>query len=188
MSWGHPIILLSRKYISGRACSQAHSPPAEPGVYLNEIKFIDPWGIWRDAGHSDLTTGAMTASNAFTLADITRAVQSNLNVDRLSNQFNDPAHYMPGTQAAAEGIIGDLLERAIQLEHAGQRNEAMEALGEGLHTAQDRYSHFEQNAGWKAQLGGAACDDPGQNVYGFTDAQNGSRQYIEQFLRRTGRR
>jgi RHS repeat-associated protein len=157
-------------------------------VANNPVKFIDPWGLWRAPGHRALTTGPMTASNAFTTADIARAVQSNLNVDRLSNQFNDPAHYMPGTQAAAEALISNLLERAIQLERAGQHAEAMDALGEGLHTVQDRYSHFQQNAGWGAHIRGGACDDPARNTQGFTDAQNASRIYIEQFLRRTRRR
>ncbi len=157
-------------------------------VTNNPIKFIDPRGLWRAPGHRDLTTGLMTDSNAFTAADIARAVQSNLNVDRLSNQFNDPAHYMPGTQAAAETLISNLLERAVQSELAGMHNEAMDALGEGLHTVQDRYSHFEQNAGWVAHMKGAACDDPGQHPREFTRAQDASRRYVEQFLRRTGRR
>jgi len=157
-------------------------------VTNNPVKFIDPLGLWRAPGHRDLTIGAMTTSNAFNAADIDRAVKSNLYVDRLSNQFNDPAHYMPGTQAAAETIISNLLEKAIQLENTKKHNEAIEALGEGLHIVQDRYSHFEQNAGWLAHIKGGACDDPERNTRGFADAQNASRKYIEQFLSRTGRR
>jgi hypothetical protein len=63
----------------------------------------------------------------------------------------------------------------------------MDALGEVLHTVQDRYSHFEQNAGWVAHIKGAGCDDPRQHPREFARAQDASTKYIEEFLRRTSR-
>jgi RHS repeat-associated protein len=154
----------------------------------NPLNHIDPRGLWRSSGHRILTSSSMKASNAFTSADIALAVRANLYVDRIFNQFNDPAHYMPGTQAAAEALISKLLEEAIQFELAGLHKEAMEALGEGLHTVQDRYSHFEQNAGWAAHIGRAECDDPKSRAREFAAALDASIEYVEQFLIRTGRR
>jgi RHS repeat-associated protein len=154
-------------------------------VANNPVNFIDPLGLWWDTGHRQLTTGAMTGS-PFTTTDINRAIQSNLNVDRILNQANDPAHYMPGNQAAAEALIRSLLERAVELEAAGRHDEAMVALGEGLHTVQDRYSHFEQNGGWIAHAT-RGCDDPARHPREFEAAQETSNKYVREFLRRTSR-
>jgi len=57
-----------------------------------------------------------------------RAVKANLLVDRLFNQFNDAAHFMPGNRNAAENFISSLLMEAVAKENAGLRNEAMELL------------------------------------------------------------
>jgi hypothetical protein len=157
-----------------------------PYIANNPVNYIDPLGLWRAPGHTALTRNAMTGA-PFTPTDINKAVQSNLNVDRLLNQANDPAHYMPGNQAAAEALIKSLLEIAVELEAAERHDEAMHALGEGLHTIQDRYSHFEQNAGWLAHIKGAGCDDPARHPREFEAAQEASNKYVREFLRRTSR-
>jgi hypothetical protein len=129
----------------------------------------------------------MTATNAFTAADIAMAVNANIDVDRLSNQSNNPDHYMPGTQAAAEEVLNTYLNSAIALEKAGYHDEAMDLLGRGLHTVQDRYAHFEQNAGWGSHVLGA-CDNPRKRPREFAGARAASDSYINQFLQRTVRR
>jgi RHS repeat-associated protein len=150
------------------------------GYALNDpVNFLDSWGVWRAPAHTSLTTNAMNTFNAFNQADVDRAVKANVAVDALLNQTNNPAHYMPGTQNAAEALIRDSLERAIRLERTGYHNEAMDALGRGLHTLQDRYSHYEQNAGWLAHPG---CDDPQKHPRELSAARNASRQYIDRFL------
>jgi len=93
---------------------------------------------------------------------------------------------MPGNQTAAEALISSLLERAVELEAAGRHDEAMDVLGEGLHTVQDRYSHFEQNGGWIAHAT-RGCDDPARHPREFEAAQEASNKYVQEFLRRTSR-
>jgi RHS repeat-associated protein len=140
---------------------------------------VDSLGLWKSPAHTRFTAGPMIVSGAFGQAEIDRVVRVNVNMDRLANQFNDPAHYMPRNQAAAEALISNSLERAIQLARSGRLEAAMEALGEGLHTVQDRYSHFEQNAGW---LGHPGCDDPTRHPREFDAALDTSRRYIDRFL------
>ena len=130
----------------------------------------------------------MTATNAFIAADIATAVNANIDVDRWSNQSNNPDHYMPGTQAAAEEVLNTYLNSAIALEKAGYHDEAMDLLGRGLHTVQDRYAHFEQNAGLGSHLLGASCDNPRKRPQEFAGARAASDSYINQFLQRAQRR
>jgi RHS repeat-associated protein len=159
------------------------------GYVLNDpVNYMDSVGLWKKSGHSQLTIDAMIASNSFTEAEILRAVNANLLVDRLTNQFNDAAHFMPGNRAAAERLISSLLMEAIAKDNAGLHNEAMDLLGQGLHTIQDRYAHYEQNAGWSKHIGGAACDDPVKRASEFSRARMSSIDYINQFLRGTDRR
>jgi hypothetical protein len=49
-------------------------------------------------------------------------------------RLDDAAHYMPGSEKAAEGLIAAKLGDAIHLEASGKHKAAMTALGEGLHT------------------------------------------------------
>jgi hypothetical protein len=158
-------------------------------VGSNPINWVDPPGLWKDPGHSALTGYAMRTSGAFNAGDIAIVVRANLNVDRRSNWFNDPDHYMPGTQVAVEVVINSFLHSAIALEELGYHNAAMDALGRGLHTVQDRYAHFDQNAGWVDHtLLLAQCDDPTLRPQEFEHARMASRMYIDRFLRAIGRR
>jgi RHS repeat-associated protein len=155
----------------------------------NPVNLIDPLGLWLAPGHRDLTARAMTATNAFTSASITMAVTANIDVDRPSNWFNNPDHYMPGTQAAAEEVIRNQLNSAIALENAGYHDEAMDLLGRGLHTVQDRYAHFEQNASnWRHITGRGECDDATKHPREFEAARAATERYINQFLQGIGRR
>jgi len=139
----------------------------------------DPLGLWKPPVHTNLTIGQMNAFGVFSQEMMDRAVGANVNVDRLSNQFNDPAHYMPGNRVAAETLAEQSLERAIQLARSGRLDEAMGPFGEGLHTVQDRYAHYEQNAGW---LGHPGCDDPLRHPREVDAARDASRHYIDRFL------
>ena len=153
-------------------------------VRLNPIRFKDHFGLWDDAGHTDLTQKVLQRfENTFNAVDIATVVSANLNVDRLANQFNDAAHYMPGTKDAADALINKLLQSAIQLQKAGNHKVAMRFLGQCLHTAQDRFSHFEQNAGWTEHLpGGTDPDSPTKHPSEYARARNSTEGIVSIFL------
>jgi RHS repeat-associated protein len=153
-------------------------------VQQNPIILKDRFGLWEDPGHTDLTqTAFQTFGNAFNATDIAIIVNANLNVDRLANQFNDAAHYMPGTREAADALINDLLRTAIQQQQAGNRNAAMRSLGQCLHSVQDRSAHFEQNAGWIAHLpGGTDPDNPTKHPNEYRRARNATEDIVRRFL------
>jgi RHS repeat-associated protein len=153
-------------------------------VRQNSIRLKDRFGLWEDAGHTDLTqTGLQTFGNAFNAGDIATIVSANLNVDRLANQFNDAAHYMPGTRDAADTLINNLLWTAIQQQQAGNHVAAMKSLGQCLHTAQDRFPHFEQNAGWREHLpGGTDPDNPTRHPNEYARARNSTEGIVSIFL------
>jgi RHS repeat-associated protein len=158
------------------------------GYVLNDpIKWIDFWGLWKSAGHTTLTNNSLSTFG-FSNSDIALAIEGNLNVDRLGNTFNDPAHYMPETQTAAENLINSSLMAAISLELAGFHNESMYILGQGLHTIQDYYAHFAQNAGWQSHLTGVPCDNPQKRPLEFVRAKSASQLFIIQFLTAIGGR
>jgi RHS repeat-associated protein len=111
----------------------------------NPVNFLDPWGLLRAKDHEYLTRRAMGKAG-FSKNDIDTAVKANKNVDRLSNQGNNPAHYMPGSQDKAEELIKSKLESAKRSMAKGKKNEAMKELGEGLHTLQDKSPHKEDGS------------------------------------------
>jgi RHS repeat-associated protein len=156
----------------------------------NPINEIDPSGLWGPVEHLRLTQLSMRAGTLFNQIDIERVKRANLNVDRLANQLNDPAHYMLGKQKESEKLIRDALERAIKYEMTGYHEKAMDALGEGLHTAQDRYAHYEQDAGWYEHLPllGIDPDNPEKHPVEFYKAYLASIEYIDTFLNEVRRR
>jgi hypothetical protein len=104
-----------------------------------------------------------------------------------NDPFSGPAHYMSGPLRnghAADKLINDLLDLAVQLECAGKHKEAIEALGRGLHTVQDRLAH--QHSGWPDHIISLGMVDyPGMHQQEYSDALNSSNAYIRQFLGRT---
>jgi hypothetical protein len=144
------------------------------------VNKVDPFGLWGAKVHSILTSSVLGLAK-FNDEDIKIATTANLNVDRIANQGNDAAHYMPGSEANAQTIVDTCLERAINCEIAGDRKGAMEALGEGLHTLQDKSAHSDQKAGWKAHIDGTAPDDPFKQKEHFKNAFSSSKNYVKSF-------
>ena len=147
------------------------------------VNWIDPFGLWKDPGHQQLTEVAMK-NWGFSQHDINIAVNANLNVDRLSNQGNNAAHYMPGSEAEAQNLINDLLNQAEAAEACGQHDAAMDLLGQALHTTQDRWAHSEQNAGWMAHVTGNP-DSPTEHMNEYINAYRDTKQLIQTFVEDT---
>jgi hypothetical protein len=144
----------------------------------NPLRYTDPFGLWLDEGHGILTARSLDAS--FTVADFLTIRNANVNVDRLANQGNDAAHYMPGSEKDAEVLIAAKLSEAIGLEASGQHKLAMVALGEGLHTVQDQGAHSKQDAGWGKHITGSP-DDPVKHPKEFNASQQASKEYVIKF-------
>ena len=100
---------------------------------------------------------------------------------------------MPGTGLVAEKIIEQRLNEAIQREIQGDRRGAMEALGGGLHTLQDKWAHQMQNAGWKQhnwldKRNYADPDEPSKHPKEYASALRESQDYVRRFLAQSGSR
>lgn len=153
-------------------------------VENNPVNYTDPLGLWKGPGHADLTGRAMRDAGGFTDSEIQTAIDTNKYVDRLSNQGNDAAHNMPGYEHDADKIIQDEMDRAVEYKKSGNRQAAMESLGRGLHSVQDKYSHSVQGAGWPEHIIGNP-DRPESHPQEYADAEDASRDYIRQFQERT---
>ncbi|MEK6802631.1 MAG: RHS repeat-associated core domain-containing protein, partial [Nitrospirota bacterium] len=156
-------------------------------VLNNPNNLVDPWGLWWTSGHKSLTINA-ASSRCFSSTDVDLMVDANLHVDRLSNQLNNPDHYMPGTEEEAGGRVRMWMDLAVSLELKGDHQGAMGALGTGSHPVQDRLAHSAQNAGW--QKHGKiwdSPDDPQKHPGEFNQALKDTQSYIDEFLLRTGR-
>ncbi|MCJ7776701.1 MAG: hypothetical protein MUP16_00055, partial [Sedimentisphaerales bacterium] len=153
-------------------------------VENNPINRIDPYGLWEAIGHRDLLRRAMQ-SRGLDEKFISRSVGSNLNVDRLMNQTsaNDPEHYMPYTVERAEEYIENCLQEAVRQYLKGNWKMAMDALGRGSHTVQDRWSHCEQDAGWEEHFN-SNPDDPKAHPDEYQSAYDETVKYIDEFLNR----
>ncbi len=92
---------------------------------------------------------------------------------------------MPGTKEAAESIIQSSMENAIKLALLGAHDAALYFLGSGLHTLQDRYSHYEQDCDWPQGHRKKKCDDPLLHPCEYSRALDASKRYIEEFVKRT---
>jgi RHS repeat-associated protein len=156
------------------------------------INNTDYLGLWRPQGHRDLTETALQKfPKHFNPNDIAAITAANVGVD-YTNPFDDPAHYMPNTRKKAEEILNRFLELAIEMESRNLHNEAMYFLGAGLHTVQDRFAHYEQNAGWFEHPPlGKNCPDPDEpliqkdpKVYRieYIEATSASVDYINRYL------
>jgi RHS repeat-associated protein len=153
-------------------------------VSNNPIMRTDRLGLWGYVGRRILTQLAMRIGTLFNQIDAEKVIRANTHVDKVTNQFNDPAHYMPGTQVQAEELIKTALERAISYKLMGNHEKAMFELGVGLHTLQDKFAHYEQEAGWPLHLPliGTDPDKFEKHSARFTYAYLASAKYIDEFL------
>lgn len=156
--------------------------------------FLDPLGTWTIPAHKALTRRGMQEAGGFSEGDIGRAEAGNAGVDYgywnpSSREFfgSEPHHSMPGTEADAERITRDKLNEAIARERAGRHDEAMQILGEGMHTLQDKWAHSEQGAGWAQHLPWSDQytdpDNPERHRAEYQRAYEDTRKYIEDFKR-----
>jgi RHS repeat-associated protein len=153
-------------------------------ILNNPTNLIDPLGLWTLSGHRELTTTALE-TRCFSKGDVKIAVKANLRVDRLTNQLNNPDHYMPGTGSEAKGRIRQWLDQAVARELSGDHTGAMAALGTGLHPVQDRLAHDDVGAGW-AEHFLTDPDDPQEHRFQVFEALRESKAYVDEFLERTG--
>jgi RHS repeat-associated protein len=152
----------------------------------NPVNWTDPWGLWKATGHTHLTEMAMRNAG-YSERDITNAVRGNVGVDSRHDHFryppNNVPHYTPGTREQAERHIQGAVELAVRRELAGDHEGAMEMLGEAMHTRQDEFSHYRQNAGWGEHLPitGSDPDNPYKHVKEYGEAYQATKDMIEQF-------
>jgi RHS repeat-associated protein len=156
--------------------------------------FLDPLGTWTLQAHKDLTRQAMQEAGGFSEHNIQGAEAGNVGVDYAywnaeSGEYagSEAHHYMPGTEEQAERIIRDALNRAIDLDKAGRREEAIQVLGEGLHTLQDKWAHSKQGAGWAQHNPRSRKytdpDNPLKHDAEYKRAYEETKEYVEDFKR-----
>ena len=149
----------------------------------NPTNFIDPLGLWKKSGHRELTAKAAAMVSCFTEEELREIETANISVDQLTNHVFDYLHFMPGTRNMAELSIDANFEHALELQKCCRQKEALKALGEGLHTLQDRYSHYEQNAGWTDHAV-KDPDNPEKHPVEYQKALAASVRYLAEFCRR----
>jgi RHS repeat-associated protein len=156
-------------------------------ILNNPMNMIDPLGLWQTSVHAELATSAMIALG-FSQHDIDIAVNANINVDRVANQFNDAAHYMPGTNSQAQALIIESLIEAAGLAQNKKHDQAIAKLGEALHTAQDYWAHAKEDAGWIAHLPflGTDPDNPNRHLINYGGAFGDSLELLKRFQNARG--
>lgn len=157
----------------------------------NPIMLTDPLGLWTPQGHRNLTGGAMGLVGGFSPWDIAGANRANNSVDLNPDVFSpySPKHYMPASnRGEAEARIKQKLCEAIARNSWGDRQGAMKALGEGLHTVQDKWSHA--NASPPGTMSQHYCarkgtcpnpDSQQDNPSGYANAMKETMEYIQKF-------
>jgi RHS repeat-associated protein len=155
---------------------------------------LDPLGTWTVPAHKELTRRAMQEAGGFSERDIGQAEAGNAAVDYAywnaeTGEYaaSEAHHYMPGTEAQAERIIRERLNDAIAMKRAGRHEEAMQVLGEGMHTLQDKWAHAKQGAGWAEHNPRSKKytdpDNPLKHPTEYQRAYEDTRQYVEDFKR-----
>ncbi len=157
---------------------------------LNGLWAVDTW-----LGHQNLTFSAMR-DYGFSREDVYVAVMGNITTDFREDHYEagwawagrgtyhpgDIPHYGPSYGIAAQMHAEGALEYAIWLELQGEHESAMHFLGQGTHTIQDRWSHFEQGAGWGPHIpGGANPDDPYEHILEYLCALEETQKYLGRF-------
>jgi RHS repeat-associated protein len=148
---------------------------------------VDPVGLWGPSGHWDLTKCA--AVGLFEPAEIAAIASANVRTDPAYLLWSDSRHYMPGTKEDAEAHKRNQMNQAVELERQGLHVEALTALGVGLHTTQDYYAHYAQNATWSLWKGHGPADpdNPKKHPEEYAQALKETAKYLNDFLERTGR-
>ena len=99
---------------------------------------------------------------------------------------------MPGTQDAADQIIQEHLNQAVDAELLGDHPKAMAQLGEGSHTVQDPGAHYDQGAGWLSHTLGVITfgvfspDNPNRHKNEYAKSISRTEAYFQSFRNRTG--
>jgi RHS repeat-associated protein len=162
-------------------------------VWNNPVIFADTRGLWGTFTHIGMTRTAASDIDGFSQADILQMQLANALSDWSPDVFSETStrHYMPDSDySSAEVLIKIKLEEAILRDFLGDRAGAMRALGEGMHTLQDKYSHAYGSP--VGTIGQHACswvrmcqnpDDPNVNEHGYKSAQAATRQYMRDFQR-----
>ncbi|RJP61029.1 MAG: hypothetical protein C4541_02865 [Candidatus Auribacter fodinae] len=145
---------------------------------LPSPSWIDPLHWFTPSGHVYLTRHAMKRFR-MSKSLIKKCVKHALNVDKEKRTLKH-FHFMPHTKQLSEQLVKECLNKA-----ALSTERALYWLGTGLHVLQDKYAHFEQNAGFKAHLPfGPDPDNPEKHPYEYWRAYLASQEYIMQYLTR----
>ena len=155
----------------------------------NPINWVDPWGLYGAKDHVYLTRVAMVGAG-YGSEDIKIAAEVNKGVDyqliHFTFIFGKAPHYTPGKREEAGKIKQDCLAEAALLEFFGDHEAAMRRLGQGLHTTQDEFSHYQQDAGWLKHIPfvGTSPDNPYKHKKEYVAAYSATKAYIDEFKKR----
>jgi hypothetical protein len=118
----------------------------------NPVSFADPWGLWSPGAHDYILKYAFR--NRLSKQDISRLQLSSRNFDRQTQAANKShMHSMRlknQTVGKATGLmnqfIADKLNKAREFAQCGNRNAALDLLGEALHPLMDSSSPMHVDA------------------------------------------
>ncbi len=137
--------------------------------------WLDPFQIIFTSGHVFLTRQALKKFG-FNKADRAVCIASNMKADSREH-FYKHQHYLPHTRDKSEDFLKMCLYMAVHSDHP------LFWLGKGMHTLQDRFSHFEQNATLKDHMPfGKDPDNPAKHPYKYWQAYKHSVEYVREFL------
>jgi RHS repeat-associated protein len=167
-----------------------------PNVYAfvgnNPVNFVDEWGLWGQQDHFDRTFDAMVASG-YSKSDASHAGKASYNVDYnpiAHLKIFSARHYLEGQDSRAQKRISKLYKKAVRLMKEGNREGALKALGQALHTVQDKYSHAAQGIGSNWEHFNMWDDNPNpddinRHADEWEAAYQASKELIEQFKKCT---
>ena len=96
--------------------------------------------------------------------------------------FNNAAHFWLGYESQAEERIRYSLDMAAYCEGKGWHDLAISYLESGLHTAQDRYAHEKQHAGWFAHRPlGPDPDEALKHLSEYLEAYKTTKEYLSDY-------
>ncbi len=142
--------------------------------------WADPLQIFSTSGHVYLTRQALKKCG-FTRQEWKVCIAANMQADS-KEHFYKHQHYLPHTRDKSEDFLKMCLYLAVHSDHA------LFWLGKGLHTLQDRFSHYEQNATLKDHRPfGKDPDNPAKHPYEYWQAYRHSVEYVHSFLEKRQR-
>ena len=142
--------------------------------------WLDPFQIFSTSGHVYLTRQALKKCG-FVRKEWETCIAANMQADSREH-FYKHQHYLPHTREKSEDFLKMCLYMAVHSDHA------LFWLGKGLHTLQDRFSHYEQNATLKDHRPfGSDPDNPVRHPYEYWQAYRHSVEYVQRFLEKRQR-